>query len=481
MAIKGWNTPVYNAVKAYADESTIPFHMPGHKMGKGIPKKFLEHIEKLDLTEIPGTDNLHRPEGAIKEAQELCARTFGARKTFFLVNGSTAGLHAAIAASAKRGQRLIVGRDCHRSVIAGLLLAGVKPFFVLPRYDSEFGINMGLDAESVEKALKGAPDAAGVLVTRPNYYGVCSDIRAIAEVVHSYGKLLIVDEAHGAHLKFNPRLPVCALEAGADISVQSAHKTLPAFTQGAYLHVGSERVDVERLRYFIDIYQTTSPSYIIMAFLDIAREIMEKDGRELLDALLDVIENLSTGAAGKGIKILGKKIPAGFEQDRTRIVFNTASLGLSGYEAEKYLRENYNIQVEMSDPCNVVCISTVADDAESVERLFSAIESTAGDISTGRLPSSKISAGMPELFMQTELPLQACDAYEVLDSKGEKVPLKKACGRISREMVVPYPPGVAVICPGEVYNDKVVELLCYIVERGVTVHGIDENGNVNVV
>ena len=285
-----WDTPVYNALKSYAASGALPFHMPGHKLGSGIPDRFLSEIEKLDLTELPDTDDLHRPEGILKEAQELAASAFGAVKSWFVVNGSTAALHAAIAAVCKPGQRLITGRDSHGSVVGGMLITGVSPFYILPGYSDEFCLSTGIVPDEVEQALAAVPDAPAVLITRPNYYGVCCDIRKIADIVHAHGRVLIVDEAHGAHLAFNERLPVSALEAGADICVQSAHKTLPAFTQGAYLHIGSDRVDPDRIGYFLDIYQTTSPSYIIMAFLDIAREIMQRHGKQMLDRLLDSIQ-----------------------------------------------------------------------------------------------------------------------------------------------------------------------------------------------
>lgn len=476
MAINGWNTPIYSAIKAYTDTSPIPFHMPGHKLGTGIPKEFLRDIVKLDLTEIAGTDNLHSPTGAIKEAQNLAARAFGAKSTFFLVNGSTAGLHTAIAATTRRGQSLIVGRDCHRSVVDGLLLAGVKPFFVLPQYCREYGISLGLTVEAVERALEASPEAVGVLITRPNYYGVCSDVRAIAKLVHSKGKLLIVDEAHGAHLAFNSRLPESALRAGADICIQSAHKTLPAFTQGAYFHVGSERVDIERVQYFLNVYQTTSPSYIIMAYLDIAREIMDRCGGRLIGELLDIIERVRDEALNKGIKILGQGLPKGFEQDITRITINTAGFGLSGYDTEKILREKYNIQVEMSDLLNVVCISTIADNNTSIDSLLSGIQSIAKSIRC-----NKYSIDVAGAYSELRLPAQGAEPYEVLNSKGTKIPLKLAAGRISREMVMPYPPGVAIICPGEVYSTEIIEQIQNIVDKGGIVHGIDENGDVNVV
>ncbi|MEN6316974.1 MAG: aminotransferase class I/II-fold pyridoxal phosphate-dependent enzyme [Clostridiaceae bacterium] len=474
MLYKNWNTPVYSAIKAYTDTAPLPFHMPGHKLGKGIPEEFLGEIEKLDLTEIPGMDNLHAPAGAVKEAQELAAAAFGARKSFFLVNGSTVGLHAAIAAMCRPGQSLIVGRDCHSSVINGMLLAGVRPHYILPEYTAEFGINTGVAVSAVEKALDDAPDAAGVLLTRPNYYGVCSDVTAIAKLVHAHGKLLAVDEAHGSHLYFNKRLPAGSLESGADICVQSAHKTLPAFTQGAILHVGSEKADLQRLQYFLDIFQTTSPSYIIMAYLDIARAVMQKYGKSLLDGLLDAIEACSGGMASKGIKILCKADLPDFEHDTTRITVNTAAMGISGYTAEKLLREQNNIQVEMSDVKNIVCISTIADEPESIARLFSAIaglEKYGGRGKTAAIPS----------FAGLSLPADVMEPYEILNAQYEKIPLNDASGRVCRDIVSPYPPGIALVCPGERFNPERVGLLQKIIRCGGIVHGVDENGYVNVV
>lgn len=448
--------------------------MPGHKLGTGIPEEFLAEIEKLDLTEIPGTDNLHSPMGAIKEAQEMAAVAFGARRSFFLVNGSTVGLHAAIAAMCKPGQRLIVGRDCHRSVINGMLLAGVEPFYILPEYSDEFGINTGITAIAVEKALYAAPDAVGVLITRPNYYGVCSDVRVIAKIVHNHGKLLLVDEAHGSHLVFNSRLPVCALEAGADICIQSAHKTLPAFTQGAYLHTGSDRVDMQRLQYFLDIYQTTSPSYIIMAYLDIAREVMQKCGESLLNGLLDTIEVCSRDMTSNGIKLLGKVDVPCFEHDKTRITVNTSKIGLTGYSAEKLLRENYNIQVEMSDMSNIVCISTVADDSDSIGRLFSGLSDLNRHINNGEMPAIPAFRGL-------KLPDRVMEPSEILNAYTARIPLNEAAGRISKEIISPYPPGMALVCPGEIFSHEVVEFIREIISHGGIVHGIDDNETVVVI
>ncbi len=472
--------------------------MPGHKLGRGIPAAFLEHIEKLDLTEIPGTDNLHRPTGAIGEAQELAASAFGARKSFFLVNGCTVGLHAAMAAVCRPGQRLIVGRDCHRSVINGMLLAGVTPVYVLPEYSGSFGIHTGIPAEAVGKALEAAPDAAGVLITRPSYYGICSNIREIADVAHSHGKPVIVDEAHGSHFRFCERLPSSALEAGADICIQSAHKTLPAFTQGAYLHVGTERVDAERLERYLDMFQTTSPSYVIMAYLDIAREIMQKNGKALLEGLLDRIEANSRGIGQSGIRLMTAEDIPGFELDRTRITANVSALGITGYDAERLLRELYKIQVEMSDLNNIVCISTVSDDEETVRKLFEGLkglEKAAGKAdarkrpaggeqpASGEEPACGERPSFEELcsFRALTLPDRVLSPYEIINAGTGKIPLREAPGRVSREIISPYPPGIALVCPGEAISAEMVRYLEQVLQCGGVVNGIDENGCVLVI
>ncbi len=455
--------------------------MPGHKLGKGIPKRFLSEIEKLDLTEIPGLDNLHAPAGVLKEAQELAARAFGAKNSYFLVNGSTVGLHAAISAVCKPGDHLIAGRDSHSAVINGMLLRGVYPAYILPEYSTEFGINTGITPQAVEKALFEMPDAAGVLITRPNYYGVCSDIKKISEIVHKYNKILIVDEAHGAHLSFHPELPAGALEAGADLCIQSAHKTLPAFTQGAYLHVGSDRIDRERLEYFLDMFQTTSPSYVIMTYLDVARELMEKNGKNLLGGLLSSISSSSDEFCNSGIRLLDRKALPGFELDVTRITANTAGIGITGYGAERLLREGHNIQVEMSDLFNVVCIATVADDTESVGRLFSALSN---------LEKTHVHDNVAELgeimsiaaeYQGLKRLIQTVSPSMILESGIDRIPLEDAAGRTSRGTISPYPPGLPLVCPGEIISRDIVDYLMALVSSGGSVHGVGEDGTVAVL
>lgn len=469
--------------------------MPGHKLGSGIPEEFLSEIEKMDLTEIPGLDDLHNPSGVLSEAQRLAAEAFGAKSSYFLVNGSTVGLHAAISAVCRPGQRLIAGRDSHSSVINGMLLAGVRPYYIIPEYSNTFGICTGVTSREVERALVEAPDAEGVLITRPNYYGVCCDIEEIAKIVHSKNKILIVDEAHGPHLIFNKRLPVCALEAGADICIQSAHKTLPAFTQGAYLHTGTDRVNIERLEYFLDMYQTTSPSYVIMAFLDIARAIMQNRGKQLLDRLLDLLEAHRSNFGAGGL-LLDKAAVPGFELDTTRLTINTGMLGITGYEAERILRRKYNIQVEMSDASNVVCICTTADSPERVEKLFSALEQLrqaadrlCGEAVNNHLKQENIIAGFGSRLhdcmrnMHADMGNNGCDLepLEILNAEAERIRLENAAGRISKGIIAPYPPGIPLVCPGEIISCDAVDLLTGVNDAGGRAHGVSSDGTVIVI
>ena len=303
-----------------------------------------------------------------------------------------------------------------------------------------------------------------------------------------HNKILIVDEAHGSHLVFNRRLPVCALEAGADLCIQSAHKTLPAFTQGAFLHIGSDRVDRERISYYLDMYQTTSPSYIIMAYLDIAREIMQKSGKDMLDGLLDSIEAYAGEANCRGrfredVRLLSRLDVPGFEHDTTRITVNVSGLGMTGYAAEKLLRDRYNIQVEMSDLKNIVCIATVADDMESIASLFAALTGL-GALARADEKKNNISTGINAVmlpdFRRLTLPERTMMPQNILDAQVDMIPLEEAEGRTSGGIISPYPPGIALVCPGERFSREMIEYIKHIIRVGGIVNGIREDGSAAV-
>lgn len=467
------DTPLYNFLKEYASSGIVPFHMPGHKMGKGLSRILTDNPAALDITEVPGADNLHFPTGVVKQAQEFTAKAFGADRSFFLVNGSTCGIYAIISTICKPGDSLIVARDCHKSVIHGMMLAKVRPVFIMPEYNSRFGFTTGISAIKLKEILKDNKTAAGVLLTRPNYYGICSDIKEIAEAVHACGKVLAVDEAHGSHFKFNKRLPICAMDAGADICVQSAHKTLPAFTQGAYLHVGSQLVDMEKLEYYLTVYQTSSPSYMIMASLDTAREIMQKEGGRLLDGIISVIGENKACFSDKAITFADDTTVKNYAADPTRITANVGNLGITGYEAENVLRYDYGLQVEMADLYNLVCIATVADTAGTIGRLFSSLE---------KLCSSHASKQPAEIIQSCpELPEQKLDYHEAVQAAGEWTALPQSVNRISKGIVAPYPPGIPAVCPGEVISPAVAEYIGSILAAGGRVNGLNENLEINVV
>lgn len=473
--INSLNAPLYDALLKYSDINPVPFHMPGHKMGRGIPEDFLKNVARIDVTEIPGTDNLHWPEGVIDEAQKLASRVFGADRTFFLVNGSTCGIQSMILSICRPGDKLVVGRDCHKSVINGMILGDIHPIYIKPGFNRNFGIPEVISPSDVEHALRENPDAKGVLITRPNYFGVCSDIGHIAEITHSHGKILAVDEAHGAHLRFNSRLPVSALEAGADICVQSAHKTLPAFTQGAYLHVKSGKLDIDRLRFYLSALQTSSPSYVIMASLDISREIMEECGQRYLDAMLDNIQWFENKAgADKNLRVLKSSDISSGDKDKTRIVINSRYMGITGYELEKTLREEYNIQVEMSNFYNVICIATIADRKESFGKLYNALSQLSKKHNTKN--------PLDDIYIKDfEIPRQGVELRDILKFEGCTVKLNNAAGRISRNIITPYPPGTPLICPGEVITQDAIDYIRSIIALGGSVVGIGRNLEVDVI
>ncbi len=478
--------------------------MPGHKLGKGIPPELAQDLLQLDVTEVEGTDNLHYPEGIIKEAQHQAAMAFGADETFFLVNGSTCGIQAAIMSVCARGQKIILGRDSHRAVVSGLILSGAAPVFVYPEYNEEFAVTAEITPESIEHALRSNPDAAAVLITRPNYYGICGDIEKISSLVHSYGRVLIVDEAHGAHLAFSPRLPDSAVKHGADICIQSAHKTLPAVTQGAYLHVKGGRIDVDRLRFNLSLLQTSSPSYIIMSYLDIARELMASEGGERLEVLTDNLGRLVQEIEKCGVyKVLSHKyLGINTVHDPTRLVVNMGKLGISGYYAEKVLRDSFRIQAEMADYENVVFITTVADNRETLNRLLEAMkvlaemEFPSGARHSGRLLRETIKNQYGRMAYNTageEAPegpkggrsaiagnLEGIFPWEAYSAQREEAALEESAGRICAETVTPYPPGIPALYPGELIDGARIKYISAIEAAGGTVNGM-KNGRIRVV
>ncbi len=470
------NAPLYRALKTYIHKNKIPFHMPGHKQGKGILERFKEDIFTMDLTELSDTDNLHAPEGSIQEAHEMAAKAFGAKNSFFLVNGSTCGIQTMIASICNPGDTLIVDRNCHSAVIHGLILCGVTPQFVYPQFVTELGIVGGMNPDLVGEILQQYPDAKGVLITSPTYYGICSDLTTIANIVHAHNKILLVDEAHGAHFCFHNDLPECALASGADMCVQSAHKTLPALTQSAFLHIKSDKVDLRRVRNALKLFQSSSPSYILMAYLDVARYIMQSQGELLLDNLLLHIKEAKEEiyASGKasclGTELKGKHNI--HDIDMTRLVLHFGTKGANGYNIANQLQDKYDIQVEMADIYNIVCILTIADTREELKALVRAVNNINFkniDIGEGSLSSKWIRSQY------------AIDPRIAFFSESERVDIKDANGCISAETVVCFPPGVPILCPGEIISDDIVTHILQIMACGGKILGLNQKSYIRVV
>ncbi|WP_026486397.1 aminotransferase class I/II-fold pyridoxal phosphate-dependent enzyme [Caldanaerobius polysaccharolyticus] len=455
--------PILEALEDYVQQGIVPMHMPGHKQGRGFIKacgkelkgfSFAQDMAKMDATEVPGLDNLHYPEGPIKEAEELAARAFGADYTFFIVNGSTAGVYAMILSVLNPGDTAIVMRNSHRSVYNGLILGGIRPCYVMPYFCREYGIAMGITSRDIAHAMDMYPEAKAVVITSPNYYGFCLDIKSIADEVHKRGKLLLVDEAHGAHLHFSKRLPDDAIAQGADMAVQSAHKTLCAFTQTAYLHVKSDRVNIERVREALRVVQSTSPSYMLMASLDYARALMEEKGKDMLEVAIDLAVEIrqrlkDVGIVCPGDEMIGRYGIAGF--DTTKLIISMSHWGYSGYHIEKVLREQYKVQLEMSDPYNGLAMITMADDNSTVGALQKALMDMAQKFpKRGHLPVENVDIPLPPMALAPR------EAYY---SPKAEVPLDQAEGMICGDFIVPYPPGIPVLCPGEMITKEAIECI----------------------
>lgn len=466
--------PILKALRDYSEEQVEYFHMPGHKGGNAFKKAGFQDFDiellSLDVTEVPGIDNLHCPESAIMTAQELAAKAFGAEHTFFLVNGTTAGIYSMIMAATTPGDKIIVPRNCHRSVTGALILGKLQPIYISPDVDDKLGIASGISLDTIQRAVIDNPDAKAIVITNPTFYGVCSDLESIASIAHKHNMLLLVDEAHGAHFGFNKRLPKSALQCGADMVAQSTHKTLPSMTQSSMLHVKSERVDIDKLKLFLQLTQTTSPSHILLASLDAARHIMQQKGEELFESVIDSCERLRGELDSvKGLYCLSNKDvgrSAIYDVDPTRITVNFKDLGISGTMAEQQLRSKFKLQVEMSDLYNIVAICTVGDKPYSIKKLAEALRAIADNAEVKKSQELRYISNV-----YSKIPEMRLFPWEAVYSQSEDILISKSVGRICGELIIPYPPGIPIIMPGEVITKEVLDFASECVHMGIKING----------
>ena len=491
----------------YAGSDAYPFHMPGHKRREipdGIPGGFPDPYG-IDITEIDGFDNLHHAEGILKDAMDEAAAIYGADRSWYLVNGSTCGILSAVFATTENGGKILTARNCHKAVYHAICLNRLEAEYLYPEEITEFGINGGIRAEDVRKALeKDAMRCAGnsgnvrgkitkiqaVLITSPTYEGVVSDIRAIADAAHEYGIPLIVDEAHGAHLEFADQchsFPKSALEYGADIVIQSLHKTLPCFTQTAILHVKGKLVDQDRISRYLSMFQTSSPSYLFMAGMERCIRYMDGDGRngmvryeERLEHFMERMEGLQV------LEVLDREICGKYRTvagwDPSKIVVSTMRAeDFHGEELAETLRRKYHLEMEMTAPEYVIAMTSLMDTEEGFERLGTALLEIDGALRHCVEPEQQKEKGeskekerceTPEVTESKVLhPVRRMLICEAMNADTERTAFQDTVGKVSAEFVYLYPPGIPIIAPGEVFTDAIVEKIMAYKAAGLLVQG----------
>lgn len=469
-------TPLFDGLMAHAAKRSLPFHIPGHKRGAGMDPRFAaflgENALSIDLINIAPVDDLHHPQGIIQEAQELAAEAFGADRTFFTVQGTSGAVMAMILATVGPGDKILLPRNVHKSALTAVVLSGATPIFMAPEIDSVRGVAHGVSLATVRRCLELHPDARAVFVVNPTYFGVCADLKGIAELAHAQDVPLLVDEAHGAHLYFHPEFPLSAMEAGADASATSVHKLGGSLTQSSILNVQGTRVSGDRMQAVLSMMTTTSTSYILLASLDAARRHLATQGRSSLErtrALAQAARERISALPGLSCldeSAIGDR-SSSYDLDPTKLCVTVSGLGLSGAEVEIILREEHGIEVELSDLYNVLCLITSGDDETSVDALVNAFERISAQYYATR-PAGQVQVRTPEMPPLALLPRDAFYA------EAETVPLFESAGRIMAEFIMVYPPGIPILLPGERITEASLAFIREHLEVGLPVQGLED-------
>lgn len=461
------NTPLWDQLRKYASRQPLSFHVPGHKNGylaDGAGTDYFNQILKLDATELSGLDDLHSPEGVILEAQELLAGLYGVSKSFFLVNGSTAGNLAMVLSAAGENETVLVQRNCHKSILNGITLAKAKPVFLAPEYNAEWGVAGGVALETVKEAIRQYPDAKAIILTYPNYYGMINDLESIIQCAHNYRIPVLVDEAHGAHFIGGAHFPNSAVQLQADLAVQSAHKTLPAMTMGAYLHFNSRFIKEEKVSKYLEILQSSSPSYPIMASLDLARAYLSSFTKKDEEALLEKVGRFRRNLNRiKGIKVLPYDQ---YNGDPLKVTIQS-EISLSGFELQTLL-EKRGIFTEMADPHNVLFVLPLLknDMDYPFERVIECLKEDLKSFGPA-VRQEKIT------FSKKSVSGLALEQKEQSQHTIKTVALEEAAGKICAQQVIPYPPGIPLLYPGEIIEGEDIANIKFQVQAGARF----QNGN----
>ncbi|NPC92423.1 aminotransferase class I/II-fold pyridoxal phosphate-dependent enzyme [Bacillus sp. WMMC1349] len=470
-------TPLFTGLKKHAAKNPIQFHIPGHKKGSGMEEEFRtfigENALSIDLINIEPLDDLHAPKGMIKEAQDLAAKAFGADHTFFSVQGTSGAIMTMVMAVCGPGDKILVPRNVHKSVMTAIVFSGAVPVFIHPEIDNELGISHGITPESVKKALEKHPDAKGLLVINPTYFGIAADLKSIVELAHSFDVPVLVDEAHGVHIHFHEELPLSAMQAGADLAATSVHKLGSSLTQSSVLNMKEGLVSKERVQSIFSMLTTTSTSYLLLASLDVARKHLATKGHDLIEGTIRLANqtreriNEINGLSCAGVDILGSK--AAFDYDPTKLIISVKNLGLTGHDVEKWLRESYQIEVELSDLYNILCIFTPGDRKEDAEILVEALADIAHQVVLSDIDQDKTEVLLPNI------PALAMTPRDAFYANTEIIPFKKAAGRIIAEFVMVYPPGIPIFIPGEIITEDNIHYIEKNLEAGLPVKGPEDD------
>lgn len=452
-------------ITAYTSGGALPMHMPGHKRKTALFPPELAACAALDITEIDGFDNLHQAEGLLLSCEERAARLWGSRRSFFLVNGSTCGILAAVRAATKPGDTVLLARNCHKSVYHAIELCCLRPIYLMPVTDPGTGVAGSIAPGQVEKAFARHPEAALVILTSPTYEGVVSDLGSVSALAHQRGVPVLVDEAHGAHLGFSPDFPREAGNAGADIVVMSLHKTLPALTQTGLVHVFGTLVDDRRVARELSVFETSSPSYILMSSIDACVRLLERDASALFSnyaAALCTFDRAVSKLTRLRALYRGGGLPDGFfGLDRGKIIIETRGAGIGGPALSAMLRGRFGIEVEMSCADYILAMTSICDTEETLLRFADAL------LLLDREFAECGGGAAPVCFsLEPEIRLPA---WEAVHLRGEQVAPSDAEGRTALEYMWAYPPGIPLLVPGEAVSSDLLRLIRRMEEAGVEV------------
>ncbi|XP_077227622.1 uncharacterized protein LOC143860713 [Tasmannia lanceolata] len=474
-------TPLVSALKASAEQDAASFHFPGHNRGRAAPHSLAQLIGVRpflhDLPELPELDDLFSPKGVILDAQKQAAELFGSSETWFLVGGTTCGIQAAIMATCSPGETLILPRNSHISAMSAMVLSGAVPKYILPEYNSQWDIAGGITSLQVENAIKELKmegrRAAAVLVTSPTYHGICSDVSEIAQLCHSHGIPVIVDEAHGAHFKFHPQMPSTALEQGADLAVQSTHKVLCSLTQSSMLHMSGDIVDKERICRCLQTLQSTSPSYLLLASLDAARAQLSENPDTIFNEAMDLAKE-----ARRLIEIIpGVSVMNSFDFsgcpliDPLRVTVGLEGLSLSGYEADEILCEEHGVIAELSGVRSLTFAINLGSCRQHILRLGSGIEC----LSETFLPENGLYDERKRVEGKVSAPFDGIrmnlSPREAFFARKRRVSIGESLGEVCGELICPYPPGIPVLIPGEIITESALSYLMDVRNMGAVISG----------